>query len=105
MADDANKTEGKDEGAKENGGSATASRGGAKAKTTNELDKAAVAKKLKAEVLVLKLGKDGKPTKTEGGKLATERRAVKEEDILSFRQDGDTIHVVTVDGQKHEVAA
>lgn len=70
--------------------------GGAKG-AAKELTKADVAKKVKAQVRVSLPGKDGK--------LETKDRTATADDILSFRVAGKDLFVVTVDGQKHKVAA
>ncbi len=65
-----------------------------------ELTAAAAAKKLKAKVRVFVTRGKGDEAKTEPADVTASA-----EHILDFRVEGGEIHVVTVDGQKHTVAA
>ena len=67
-------------------------------KTTKELTAAEAAKRVKRTVVEYKDGKDkdGKPIKVE----KTEQVAITADEVLSFRDYGTHVVVVTTDGQK-----
>ena len=67
-------------------------------KTTKELTAAEAAKRVKRTVVEYKDGKDkdGRPIKVE----KTEQVAIAAEEVLSFRDYGTHVVVVTKDGQK-----
>ena len=67
-------------------------------KTTKELTAAEAAKRVKRTVVEYKDGKDkdGKPIKVE----KTEQVAITADEVLSFRDYGTHVVVVTKDGQK-----
>lgn len=79
-----------------------------KGESGNGLNAAEAAKRIKAEVTVPAIGKDGQPVveKTADGRrvFKTETRAAAAADILAINDRGDRYHVITVDGQKHDLA-
>lgn len=46
------------------------------------------------------IGKDGKPEMDKDGSARTKRQPIDEAEVFSFRDHGDHVMVVTVDGQK-----
>ena len=64
----------------------------AKAAEVKELTKADAAKLVKRTVIV--------PPEKEGGKPTTKEVAIKESEVLAFKDYGDHVVVVTDDGQK-----
>lgn len=63
-----------------------------------ELTKADVAKKVKRLVQVI--GEDKKPVFNKDGSPKMDEVAIKESEVFSFKDYGDHVVVVTVDGQK-----
>lgn len=48
--------------------------------------------------------KDGGVIRGQGGVIETEERALREADILSMKEDGRMVRIVTVDGRKLEAS-
>lgn len=67
------------------------------AEAAPSLSNAEIAKKIDAKVLDLVSPKKGEPAEPA-------MVPIKAEHILSHRVDGEDLHVVTTDGQKHKVA-